>query len=86
MALSAGRWRWSPAGRKRIFILFFRESTWLTSGVIVHSANGILFLRHHPDMWAQYVRNRINAYLVRHLLELQNVTPRVIDLRFKNIT
>jgi hypothetical protein len=36
-------------------------------------------------MWAQYVRNRIDAYLVCHLLELQNVTSGTVDLRSGNV-
>jgi hypothetical protein len=54
-------------------------------GPLSTSANDILFLPHHPDRWAQYVRNRINPYLVCHLLELQNVTPGVVDLRSENL-
>jgi hypothetical protein len=49
------------------------------------SANDILILPRHPNRWAGDVRNRVNWCLDRHLLELQKITPEMIDLRSKNV-
>jgi hypothetical protein len=49
------------------------------------SANNPLFSPHHPARWAPHVRNRVNLCLDRHLLELQKITPGVVDLRSENV-
>jgi hypothetical protein len=48
-------------------------------------ANDILFLPHHPDMWVRDVSNHVNLLLDGHLLELQKITPEVVDLRSENV-
>jgi hypothetical protein len=37
------------------------------------------------DWWARDVKNRVNSRLDGHLLELQKITPRVVDLRSENV-
>jgi hypothetical protein len=54
-------------------------------GPMSTSANNALFLPHHPDIWVRAVRNRVNLCLDRHLLELQKITPGVVDLRSENV-
>jgi hypothetical protein len=49
------------------------------------SANGTLILPRHPNRWVRYVRNRVILCISCHLFKLQKITPKVVDLRSKNV-